>query len=285
MTIAIYGSRRQEPYADKIAAFLDVLAHAGAHVVMHRKLYDVLIHLIPAHLAPVRKVVAGPDFKADCAVSIGGDGTLLRTAMWVGSKDIPIIGVNTGHLGYLSGATVEELPSLANELLTGSWPTESRTLMHVSQPELPFWPYALNEVAVAKEDTASMIIAHTSIGGALLANYRADGLVISTPTGSTAYNLSVGGPIIEPSAPVWALSPIAAHSLSMRPLVVSDDSHISIEVDGRGRQFRLTLDGRAVALPLGTRIEIEKAPFKLRLIVRPGHEFPIPLRQKLHWSE
>lgn len=285
MTIAIYGSRRLQAYAEPLGLFLEMLARAGADVVMHRKLYDVLIHAMPLRMAAVRKVVATPDFTADVAVSIGGDGTFLRTSMWVGDKHIPILGINAGHLGYLSAADITDLPSLAPVLLSGDFTTECRSLIEVTAPVLGPWPYALNEVAVSKEENSSMIIADTHINGHHLAAYRADGLIISTPTGSTAYNLSVGGPIIQPSAPVWAIAPVAAHSLGMRPLVVSDTSEIAVTVEGRARTCRVSLDGRAASLPIGSTISLRKAPFSIRLVSLPGRTFADRLRDKLHWSE
>lgn len=285
MTIAIYGSRRLQAYADPLGLFLEALARTGADVVMHRKLYDVLIHAMPLRMAAVRKVVATPDFAADVAVSIGGDGTFLRTAMWVGAKQIPILGINAGHLGYLSGADIADLPSLAPVLLSGDFALEMRSLIEVTSPALGAWPYALNEVAVSKEESASMIVADTHINGHRLAAYRADGLIISTPTGSTAYNLSVGGPIIQPSAPVWSIAPVAAHSLGMRPIVVSDASEIAVTVDGRARSCRVSLDGRAASLPIGSTIRLRKAPFCIRLVSLPGRTFADRLRDKLHWSE
>lgn len=285
MTIAIYGRRTQDEYAPQLSAFLQSLARHGIEVVMHRKLYDSLVRLMPASLAAVRKVTSGPDFAADVAISIGGDGTFLRTAMWVGSKQTPIIGINTGHLGYLSSASVGELDVLLDELMSGNYGISERTLVEVAEPEIPTWPYALNEAVVSKEETASIIEADTRVSGQPLVCYKADGLIVSTPTGSTAYNLSVGGPILQPSAPVWVISPIAAHSLGLRPLVVSDDAEIDITVSGRAPGFRLSLDGRSCTLPMGATVRLRRAPFRIRLITRPGHSFPAALRQKLHWSE
>lgn len=285
MKIAVYGSRRQDDFAPLLSSFFDILAQAGVEVVMHRKIYDVLMHLIPLHLRCVRQVVSTPDFSADVAISIGGDGTFLRTAMWVGSKQIPILGINAGHLGYLSGATIKELPQVARELVEGNIRTEDRALLQVTSPVIPMWPYALNEAALTKEDTSSMVIADTCLNGDKLASYRSDGLIISTPTGSTAYSLSVGGPIVAPGAPVWVIAPIAAHSLGMRPMVVGNHATIDVTVEGRAANFRLSLDGRACTLPIGTKVTLHKAPFCVKVVVRPGHNFTQALREKLHWNE
>lgn len=286
MRLAIYGSRRQEPYIDILAEFLRLLGERGVDVVMHAKLYSYLLHLIPVSMACVRRVTDTCDFTADAAVSIGGDGTFLRTAMWVADKKIPVVGVNTGHLGYLSALSVDELPSLLGLLDSAdALYAEPRGLLEVVSPGLSTRPYALNEVAITKGDKSSMITARTLIDGVPLADYRADGLLVATPTGSTAYNLSVGGPIVQPSAPVIVLSPIAAHSLSMRPLVISDRSELSVTVGLRGNYFRVSLDGRSVPLDAGTELRIRRAPFDVKVLQRRGHNFASTLRDKLAWAD
>jgi len=285
MRIAVYGSRRQDNYVEPLSAFFDALALAGAEIVMHRKIYDCLSHLMLPKLSSVRRVVSGPDFDADLAISIGGDGTFLRTAMWVGDKQIPILGVNAGHLGFLSSASTNMLPEIPAILASGDFSVSRRSLLQVIAPEIGTWPFALNEVAVMKEENASMISAKTDINGAFLADYRADGLIVSTPTGSTAYNLSVGGPVLQPTAPVWSLAPIAAHSLGMRPLVVSDDAEIDISVEGRAHAFRLALDGRPCTLPIGSEVKLRKAPFPILIIELKNRTFASTLRDKLHWNE
>ncbi|MDE6135419.1 MAG: NAD(+)/NADH kinase, partial [Muribaculaceae bacterium] len=230
MKIAIYGSRRQQPIVGTVSRFLDDLRGRSVEVVMHRKLYDHLRELVPEAVDGFVSPVDGDDFTADLAVSLGGDGTFLRTAVWVGQKQIPIVGVNTGHLGYLAALSVDQLPSLLDFISSDRLRIESRSMLQVTAPELPagFSPLALNEVAVAKDQNASMIIADVSIGSQPLTEYRADGLLMCTSTGSTAYNLSVGGPIVDPTLEVWVLSPVAAHSLSMRPLVIGSDRPVTI---------------------------------------------------------
>lgn len=285
MKIAIYGSRRQENYAEQLSAFFDSLSRMGAQIVMHRKIYDCLSRLMLPKLSSVRRVVSGPDFDADVAISIGGDGTFLRTAMWVGDKQIPILGVNAGHLGFLSSASADMLPDIPDIIANKDYRISHRSLIQVTEPQVGTWPFALNEAAVMKEEDASMISAKTDINGSFLADYRADGLIVSTPTGSTAYNLSVGGPVLQPKAPVWSLAPIAAHSLGMRPLVVSDDSEIDIRVEGRARAFRLALDGRPCTLPIGSTLKLRKASFPMLIIELNGRTFASTLREKLHWNE
>lgn len=285
MRIAVYGSRRQDGHLQEIEAFMRRLADRGIEVVMHPKIYKYLRGVMLPALSAVRRVTDNSDFTADAAVSIGGDGTFLRTAMWTGENIIPILGVNTGHLGYLTAIGVNELADVP-DLLTGDrLQHDRRGLIEVVAPELTVWPYALNEVTVSKNDNASMINARTTLDGTQLADYKADGLIVATPTGSTAYNLSVGGPIIQPRTPVWVISPIAAHTLSMRPLIVSDRSEISIKPEARAEHFRLTLDGRSVSLPEGTEIVLRKARFEIDVLQLEGASFIETLRNKLHWGQ
>ncbi len=287
MRIAIYGSRRQEACAEPIRQFLESLRQRGVTVVMHRKLYSHLYEIIPRAMAAVGKVVDNDDFEADMAVSLGGDGTFLRTAVWVGTKELPIIGVNTGHLGFLTALPVERLPYLLEDLENDVFRMESRRLLELESPFLDEYaaPYALNEIAVTKLESSSMIQAEVCIDGRPLAQYRADGLIVCTATGSTAYNLSVGGPIVQPTVDVCVLSPVAAHSLSMRPLVVDGSSVISIVPAGRASHVRLSLDSRYYEIGIGTQVRIRRAPFVVRLLQPAGRNFADTLRDKLHWGE
>ena len=284
MRIAVYGSRRQDNYLPEIEAFMKRLAQMDVELVMHPKLYKYLQAVMLPALAAVRRVTDSSDFIADAAVSIGGDGTFLRTAMWVSRSDIPILGVNTGHLGYMTALSVDRLSEVPELIMSGTLSYERRGLIEVVSPEIKTWPFALNEVTISKDDSASMIDAMTYLDGIHLADYCADGLIIATPTGSTAYNLSVGGPVIQPQTRVWVISPIAAHTLTMRPLVISDSSSLSILPQARAEHFRLTLDGRSVSLPVGTEIHLSRADFDVKVLHLPGSSFIETLRNKLHWG-
>ena len=227
----------------------------------------------------------------DLIVSLGGDGTFLRAARWSAETQTPIVGVNLGHLGYLPSFNLDELPQVLGLLKDGDYDMEERELLKIELPEnisssvSDFWPYALNEVAILKQDTASMISVPVEIDGRELSIYRADGLIIATPTGSTGYNLSVGGPILQPTIPAWVLSPIADHSLTMRPMVISDNSRLVVTASGRAEAFRVSIDGISFTLPGGTPLTITKAPVKCRIIVRKGRSFAATLRSKLLWGE
>ncbi|MDE6136902.1 MAG: NAD(+)/NADH kinase [Muribaculaceae bacterium] len=285
MKIAIYGSRRQDAHIHALEAFMRSLSAEGHEVVMHPKLYRYLLAVIPGALMCVRRVVeSAADAAADLAVSIGGDGTFLRTAEWLAGAPTPVAGVNTGHLGYLTAVGIDGIASLVPAFVAGDLVADERSLIHVASPEMRIWPYALNEVALLKSETAAMINVAAMLDGNPLADYRVDGLLVSTPTGSTAYNLSVGGPIVQPSAPVWTIAPIAAHSLSMRPLVVNDTSVLTLTATGRAPHVRLSIDGRAVTLDIDTTLTLRRAPFTIRVLHPADYSFSTTLREKLHWA-
>ena len=230
--------------------------------------------------------VNAPSPDSAIIISAGGDGTLLRAAHWAARSGIPVAGINTGHLGFLTAWHSKDADSLVYAITHNTITYEERTMLKVECEALPadVWPYALNDVSLLKENSGSMITVRTSVEGAYLTDYEGDGLVIATPSGSTAYSLSAGGPIMQPTVPAISLTPVAPHTLSMRPLVVSDDCHISTVTDSRTGSFMLSLDGVAVSLPVGTRVNIRKAPFTLRLVTRARYGFAAALRDKLLWG-
>ena len=283
MKIAIYGNMYQEDYLKQLSEFLEALSQSDIKVEMESRFYNYLCRLLPQE-PQVDGVIVGSDFEADMAISIGGDGTFLRTARWVGDKEIPILGINTGHLGYLADITVDEMIGAVEDLKNGLYKIETRSLIEVTSSRkeaIIDWNYALNEVAILKQDTSSMISVATKVNDVDLATYLGDGLIIATPTGSTGYNLSVGGPIVEPTAPNWIISPIAAHSLTMRPLVVGDSHELTITTTSRATNYRVSLDGRSVTLPVGSTIKLRKAPFVTKVVQRTKHNFGETLRNKL----
>lgn len=285
LSIAVFGNKYQEDYLEELSEFFKIMAQYDIEVLMEYTFYNYLCRILPFQ-PQVDSLIKGNRFTADIALSIGGDGTFLRTAQWVADKGIPIIGINTGHLGYLADVTINECRDIFDDLINHRYKTEDRSLIevNVSCHEFNGWKYALNEVAILKQDTASMISIKTLINGAELATYRGDGLIVSTPTGSTGYNLSVGGPIIEPCAHNWAITPIAAHSLTMRPLVISDQRVLTITTTSRAHNYLLSLDGRSVVLPVGTTITLRRAPFVIKLAQRHTHHFTDTLRNKLLWG-
>ncbi len=285
MKIAIYGNQYQNEHLADVAAFLDELSRRNVWIEMESSFFNYLCRVLPEP-PTVQNIIDGGQFSAALALSIGGDGTFLRTAEWVADKAIPILGINTGHLGYLAAVPISEAVSMVEDVVAGRCQIEERALLRIEVKghEIEQWPYALNEVAVLKAETASMITVKARIAGSELATYLADGLIVSTPTGSTGYNLSVGGPIVEPTAPNWVISPISAHSLTMRPLVVSSDAVVDLLTTSRAQSYRVSIDGRAVTLPAGTAIRLSRAAFSIRVVQRQGHTFASTLRHKLLWG-
>lgn len=222
----------------------------------------------------------------DLVISIGGDGTFLRTAAWVNRQNIPIVGINTGRLGFLADVGNEDIEETLEELADQKYRIEERTLLKLETEENPYhqYNYALNEIAILKRDTSSMITIRTALNNEFLTDYQADGLIIATPTGSTAYSMSVNGPIIFPQDNSMVLSPVAPHSLNVRPLVIPDDFVINLEVESRNRTFLISLDGRSEIFPAGTVLRISKADFTTKVIKRYNHTFYETLRQKLMWG-
>ena len=228
-----------------------------------------------------------PPADAGAAISIGGDGTFLRTARWIGAKGIPVLGINTGHLGFLASYTPAEFGELTDMLLEGDAIVEERIALKVEVGpgcEAPELPYAVNEVAILKDETSSMITVKVDIAGHFLADYMADGVLFSTPTGSTGYSLSAGGPILSPALDVMCITPIAPHTLTLRPFVVSGDDVINACTESRAKRYRVSLDGVSFLMEAGTSISIRKADFRPRVIRRPGDSFAWALRTKLLWG-
>ena len=285
LRIAVFGNTYQDPYLLQLKELFFKLKEKGIEVDIERKFYDYLADRI--EVSAFSDIVDTPTENYDLVLSIGGDGTFLHTAQWVADLGIPILGINTGHLGFLSMYRLEETDDLIDSLMNNNLVIEQRLLLQVISQELPkdVWPYALNEVAILKQDTSSMISVRAEVNGFFLADYLVDGLVIATPTGSTGYNLSVGGPILQPTIDNCVLSPIAPHTLTMRPLVVSADSEIKTITTSRVDTYRLSLDGRSFSLPCETEITIRKAPFSISVMRQTDNNFADTLRDKLHWGK
>jgi len=214
-------------------------------------------------------------FDADIALSVGGDGTFLSTAAHVGKKQIPILGINTGRLGFLADVPGEDMLPALYAILNSNYNVEDRSLLFVeASDDTQFeYPFALNEVSVLKQDSSSMISIHTHLNGEAIHTYQADGLLISTPTGSTAYSMSVGGPLVVPQAQNFLLSPVASHSLNVRPLVVPDNWVIELDVKSRSHCYQIALDGRTVILDENTKLKITKADFTIKVVKQLNHTF------------
>jgi NAD+ kinase len=218
--------------------------------------------------------------------SIGGDGTLLDTVTYVGSLQIPILGINTGRLGFLATITPERIAHAIDALFKGHFVIEERSLIRVETDPEVFGKinFGLNEFSILKRDTSSMIVVHTYIDGEYLNSYWADGLIVATPTGSTGYSLSCGGPVMLPQTNNFIIAPVCPHNLNVRPLIVSDRSVISFEIEGRSNNFLLSLDSRSVPVEANVQIAVRRETFGARLIKLNHVNFLSTLRSKLNWG-
>ena len=280
--IVIFGNRYQQDDTTRVLSLLDDLRRRGLDIAVER---EYLQYLSGERDLGVASFDADQVPDADMALSLGGDGTLLTTVMWVARQGMPILGINVGHLGYLTAGRLADGSELLDEVLAGNYRIEERTMLQVSCDAVDIQhPWALNEVAVLRHDTSSMLDMETRLRSHELTTYRGDGLIVSTPTGSTAYNLSVGGPILEPTTSCLVLSPISPHSLTMRPLVVRDDSVMTIRTHSRASHYEVSIDGEVTLCPTGSALTIARAPYCARIIQRQGNNFANTLRQKLLWG-
>lgn len=219
-------------------------------------------------------------------VSVGGDGTFLDTATLIGKSGVPVIGINAGRLGFISGSGLEEMDRVCEAYIAGTLRYEKRSMLQLTTEQQHFEPqnFALNELTVLKKDTAAMVRIDVSLNDEYLNSYWADGLILSTPTGSTAYSLSCGGPIIMPGSENFVITPIAPHNLNVRPVVVSNTAEIKIRVSGRSEKFLMALDNRPADFGPDETLLVTRAPFDLRIIQPDGHSFLNTLRNKLAWG-
>ena len=222
----------------------------------------------------------------DLVISLGGDGTFLQTAAWVGRQNFPIIGINTGRLGFLADINSTEIETTLEEIFNKEYTIDERSVLEIESnpPSKSVYNYALNEIAIQKRDDSSMITINTCLNDEYLTNYLGNGLLIATPTGSTAYSMSVNGPIIIPQANNFVLSPVASHSLTVRPLVIPEDFCIKLKVDARNNQFLVALDGRSELYPSGSEFIISKANFTIKIVKLYNQNFYKTLRKKLLWG-
>ena len=285
MKFAIFGNIYQAKKSTHVERLLSILDRHRAEVYICREFYQFLTDDLKLQIRQAG-VFEGNDFEADMVLSIGGDGTFLKAASRVGSRNIPILGINTGRLGFLADVSPEEMEDTFNDIYSNNYRIEDRSVLQVSckEQELKGYPFGLNEIAVLKRDSSSMISIHTAINGAYLTTYQADGLVIATPTGSTAYSLSIGGPVIVPHSNTIAITPVAPHSLNVRPIVINDDWEITLDVESRSHNFLIAIDGRIETCREGSKLTIRKADYKIKVVKRQNHIFFNTLRNKMMWG-
>ena len=304
LTFALFGNLYQQEKSAAIRQVLSCLKVHGARIVVDEEYYHFLMEMpgvqsilgipetpgnpqspeIPGNFR--FSTFCGCDFQADFAISMGGDGTLLKTASRVREKEIPIVGINMGRLGFLADVSSNDVETMVDALYRGDYSVEDRSLIHVETNGEPIDGYecALNDVAILKRDSASMISVRASINGEYLTTYQADGLIISTPTGSTAYSMSNGGPIIVPRTGVNVMTAVAPHSLNVRPIVIPDSAQIELTVSSRSHTFLVAIDGRSGKLPEGTTLRLTRAPYMVKVVKRSGTRYFSTLREKLMWG-
>ena len=284
MVIAVFGNTLRQETIREVKHIVDFLRQRDVDIVLSHELrHEAFNREFPS----VEDYISQTGETIDFALSVGGDGTFLTTAALVGHLDIPILGINCGHLGYLAEVQTEEIDAVLDQLITNNYTIEQRRMLEVTcqQEGKIVSPFALNEVAILKSGLSSMITVDVTLNGEFLHNYKADGLLIATPTGSTAYNLSVGGPLLDPHVNAIILTPVATHSLNIRPLVVLDDSKIDLKISSRNGNYLLSVDGRSQVLNQDLQLHIERSQRTIKLVRINGQTFMQSLKDKLNWGK
>lgn len=283
---AIFGNVYQRKKSQAIFKLIAILQRYDAEIYVDRPFYEFISE--GQHMdVKVDGIFDGDDFDVDYAISMGGDGTLLKTAARVHSKDTPIIGVNIGRLGFLADVAPSDIETAISDIYVGNYRVDEHSVIKIEtsgEEKLESGPFALNDIAILKRDNASMISIRTSINGEYVTTYQADGLIVTTPTGSTAYNLSNGGPIIAPGTGTLCLTAVAPHSLNIRPIVVPDSSVISLKVESRSHSVLVAVDGKSTSLHDGTEVRISKAKHTVRIIRFSDRKYYSTLREKMMWG-
>ena len=287
MKVAIFGRNFDKGFKDYIELFFQILKEKKVHITVYEKFYNFLIKEINLETGNIDVYNKHEHIKSDVNMlfSIGGDGTILDAVTMVRDAKIPIVGINTGKLGFLASIAKEDIESALNAIFLKEYSIDERTLLKLESSSGLFkeFPYGLNEISVQKVDSA-MVTVHAYINGEFLNSYWADGLLVSTPTGSTAYSLSVGGPIITPQSGNFIISPISPHNLTVRPIVLPDKSELELKLEDRSLNYIASLDHRSVMIKNTEKIKICKADFKVQLIKLNNTSFYKTLRSKLMWG-
>lgn len=288
MKIAVYGQNYAKESTQKaFEILLEVLLEHSIDIYIETNFLNQQNEAIKNSSSV--KTFKDLDSSYNLLISIGGDGTILRAITYVRDLSIPIVGINTGRLGFLATIQMNEIEIALSEIFKGAYKISERSLLSVSttpkNDDIENTHFALNEIAISRKNTTSMITVETHLNDEYLTSYWADGLILSTPTGSTGYSLSCGGPVITPDANNFALTPIAPHNLSARPLIIPDNTKVTLRVNGREDQFLMSLDSRIVTLPNTTTVTVKKADFAIKMVERMNETFLDTLRKKLLWGE
>lgn len=287
MEIAIYGRAFTNEFIPQIQEFFDLLNQKNVNI----KIFEAFSSFLRPRIKLPDNIQLFTGYenlknKTDILISIGGDGSILDAATFVRHSGIPILGLNTGRLGFLSNIAKEEIKTAIDALYIKNYRIEQRTLLQINTEKKLFGElnFALNELTLQKKDTGSMISVTVYIDNNYLNTYWADGLIVATPTGSTAYSLSCGGPIVVPGSENFVITPVCPHNLNMRPIVISDSCEITLKAEGRSKQFLMALDSRNETIEGDTEIKIKKAPFKINFIQLENQHYFNTIRQKLLWG-
>ncbi len=282
---ALFGNIYQERKCAAVQKFFALTSEMEAELAISEQFYYFLRDNVQINV-PECEIITDNSFSADYVICMGGDGTFLDVASRVAAKQIPIVGFNTGRLGFLANFSPNHIEETMHDIETGNFDIEAHSVLCMSCDEMDIkdYPCALNEIAILKHDISSMITIHTEINDEYLTTYQADGLIVSTPTGSTAYSLSVGGPIVAPQSDTIGLTPVAPHSLNMRPIIITDDSEVTLRVESRSHNFLISLDGRSQSYPENIHLHICKAPYVVNVVTRKGQNFFNTLRKKMMWG-
>ena len=288
MQILVFGNKYKLKFIDSVKDLFFNLKERGATILFDKEFAD---QINESGLLDISSFATfDDDLSGDVAISLGGDGTLLATANRIGNRQIPILGINLGRLGFLTDVQAHELNSLDDIILNHKYRIEDRMVLRAEINSSPLTPnsshidFSLNEIAVLKQDLSSMISIDVQLNGEPLHTYQADGLLVATPTGSTAYSLSVGGPIMMPENHNLIIAPVASHSLNVRPLIIPDDWRIDLKVSSRSHSFLASIDGRSITMPDTATISISKADHTVRIIRLENHSFLSTLKTKLMWG-
>jgi NAD+ kinase len=287
MKIGVHGKEFKRESVPVILKIFEVLSRNQVDVYISSKFDSLLKHY--QSFKNLSRTVYDPTENLSgfhSFISIGGDGTLLESVTHIGASEIPILGINTGRLGFLATISKDDVETALQQVIEGSFALDKRATLKLETDQKIFGNlnFALNDFTVVKKDTSSMITIHTYIDGEFLNSYWADGIIVATPTGSTGYSLSCGGPLIFPRSGNFALTPVSPHNLTVRPIIVSDSAEISFEVEGRSRKFLVSLDSRISTVDHTVKLKVRKGDFKVNLIQLEGQHYFKTLRQKLNWG-
>ena len=285
MRFALFGNTYETCKSTHAEQLFAILSNHGDEVYVDRDFYHFLCEAQCLAIEPAGIIDDLSSLGIDMAISLGGDGTFLKAARCVGATGIPIVGINTGRLGFLADISANEMEEFFAQLHEGHYTVRERSLLELiigGDTEHP--SYALNEITVSKHDSSSMIAVHTTVGDEHLATYMGDGLIIATPTGSTAYSLSAGGPVIYPQADVFVLTAVAPHSLGVRPIVIADDKTIDLSMESRNGSFLVAVDGISQSYPEHTTLTLRKAKHTIRVVKKEGNTFFHTLHEKMMWG-